>query len=397
MPNYRYKAINDFGKKKVGFLYVDDPYELANILKRDGFELISYSQKKEASFGFLSGITQKDLITIFVHLHQLEKSGVSIIDSIVDLKDTADSAKIKHLMHEIHESIKNGSLFSESLAKHPNVFNPIYVGLLQSGEKTGTLVNSFESIIDDLKWSMDMKRKVRKATIGPSFGIVVMCGVTGAMTTVVVPKVTGFLIGQGIDLPLATLSLIAFSDFVQNNWPYMLSFPPIVWAAAKILGRSPRISIIIDDFVLKIPMIGPIMTKIDAAKFCQFFSMTFKSGLGVLECLDASAGVIKNRAIKNSIIGAKQQVSDGQKLARSIAATGYFPSLVSRMFKVGEDSGNMESALQNIKFFYDREINDSIDKLVGMIQPSITLVMGGMIGWIVVAVFGPVYGMFSKM
>jgi len=125
--------------------------------------------------------------------------------------------------------------------------------------------------------------------------------------------------------------------------------------------------------------------------------MTFKSGLGVLECLDASSGVIKNKAIKRSIIVVKQQVSDGQSLAKSISMTGYFPNLVVRMFKVGEESGNMESALQNIKFFYDREINDSIDKLVSMIQPTITLVMGGMIAWITIAVFGPIYGTFSKL
>jgi type IV pilus assembly protein PilC len=125
--------------------------------------------------------------------------------------------------------------------------------------------------------------------------------------------------------------------------------------------------------------------------------MTFKSGLGVLECLEASSGVIKNMAIKKSIATVKQQVSDGQPLSKSIAATGYFPNLVVRMFKVGEESGNMESALQNIKFFYDREINDSIDRLVAMIQPTITLVMGGMIAWITIAVFGPIYSTFSNL
>jgi type IV pilus assembly protein PilC len=125
--------------------------------------------------------------------------------------------------------------------------------------------------------------------------------------------------------------------------------------------------------------------------------MTFKSGLGVIECLDAASGVIKNKAIKKSIIVVKQQVSDGQSLAKSLALTGYFPNLVIRMFKIGEESGNMESALQNIKFFYDREINDSIDRLVGMIQPTLTIVMGGMIAWITIAVFGPIYGSFSKI
>jgi type IV pilus assembly protein PilC len=125
--------------------------------------------------------------------------------------------------------------------------------------------------------------------------------------------------------------------------------------------------------------------------------MTFKSGLGVLECLEYASGALKNKAIKNSILNARQQISDGQSLTKSVNMTGFFPSLVVRMFKVGEESGNMEDALKNISFFYDREINDSIDRLVGLIQPTITIVMGGMIGWITIAVFGPIYGTFSNI
>jgi type IV pilus assembly protein PilC len=189
-----------------------------------------------------------------------------------------------------------------------------------------------------------------------------------------------------------------FSDFINNNWYFIILTPPVIWITVKILRRSSEdMAVIIDNLKLKLPIFGQIINKIDAAKFCQFFSMTFKSGLGVLECLESSSGVIKNSAIKKSIATVRQQVSDGQALSKAIAATGYFPNLVVRMFKIGEESGNMESALNNIKFFYDREINDSIDRLVSMIQPTITIVMGSMIAWITIAVFGPIYSTFSKV
>jgi type IV pilus assembly protein PilC len=312
-------------------------------------------------------------------------------------KETADSERIKNLMAEIYEAIKNGSLFSESLSKHPDIFNPIHVGLISMGEKTGNLATSFGSIIDDLKWNMDIKRKTKKATTGPLFGIFMMCIVLGIMTTVVVPKVTGFIVAQGLTLPVMTVALIGFSDFVKNNWYFIIFSVPLIMILMKLLAKNPEMEVKIDDLKLKLPIIGPIISKIDAAKFCQFFAMTFKSGLGVIECLEASSSVIKNKAMKKSIIVVKQQVTDGQSLAKAIALTGYFPNLVVRMFKIGEESGNMETALQNIKFFYDREINDSIDKLVGMIQPTLTIVMGGMIAWITIAVFGPIYGSFSKL
>jgi type IV pilus assembly protein PilC len=300
-------------------------------------------------------------------------------------------------MHEIHEAIKNGSLFSESLGKHPEIFNKIYLGLIAMGEKTGNLANAFSSIIEDIKWNNDINRKTAKAIRGPMFGILVMFVVLGVMTSVVVPKVTAFLTAQDIKLPIITVALISFSNFMKNYWYLMVVIPISIYIFVKILQASESIAIKIDNIKLFIPVFGPIIRKIDSAKFCQFFALTFRSGLGVLECLDSACGVIKNKAIKRAIMLVKEQVSDGQSMTKSIGATGYFPSLVVRMFKVGEESGNMESALQNIKFFYDREINDSIDKIVGMIQPTITLVMGMMIGWITIAVFGPIYGTFSNI
>lgn len=397
MHHYRYKAFNEDGKYVSGKFAGEDPSELASFLRLSKLELVSFKEEKQSSISFLGKIKQKDLISIFVHLEQLEKAGVPIIESISDLRETADSTKIRNLMHEIYEAIKNGSLFSESLAKRPDVFNKIYISLIAMGEKTGNLSSAMGSIIEDIKWNMDIQRKTRKATLGPLFGIFMMFIVVGVMTTIVVPRVTSFLKAQDISLPLATIALMAFSDFVAHKWYLIIFSIPAVWIAIKILYRFEEVAIQIDDIKLKIPVIGTISSKIDSAKFCQFFAMTFRSGLGVLECLEAASTVVKNRAIKRGIIVIRQQVSDGHSLAKSIAASGYFPNLVVRMFKVGEESGNMDSALSNIKFFYDREINDSIDRLVGMIQPTITLVMGGMIAWIAIAVFGPIYGSFSNL
>ena len=398
MNRYSYKAINDTGHYVNGKMMADNPAELMSMLRSTHLELISYKvEKPSLSFSFAGRVKTKDLISLFIHLEQLDKAGVPIVDSISDLKETADSTKVRNLMHEIHESIKKGSLFSESLARHPEIFSSVYVGLIAAGEKTGKLSQAFASIVDDLKWSSDLHRKTMKATVGPLFGLLVMAIVMAVMVGVVVPKVTGFLLMQNIPMPATTTSLIAFSNFVQDYWIALLLAVPTMIVTLKILRKAPEVEVKIDAAKLKIPVFGPIMVKIDSAKFCQFFAMTFKSGLGVIECLDAAGMVVSNAAMRRSILGVKQQVSDGQSLAKAIASSGLFPSLVVRMFKVGEESGNMSDALQNIQFFYDREINDSIDRLVGMIQPTLTFVMGGMIAWVTIAVFGPIYGSFSNI
>ncbi|MFM6972967.1 MAG: type II secretion system F family protein [Alphaproteobacteria bacterium] len=397
MANFKYRAINQEGKYISGKISAENPSELMSLLKSSSLELVSFREEKNSLANFLGGLKSNELITIFIHLEQLDRAGVSIIDSIQDLKETSDSTKVKNLMQEIYESIKNGNLFSESLAKRPDIFKSTYVGLIAMGEKTGNLSNSFTNIIEDIKWNIEIRRKTRKAIMGPLFGLTLMFLVLGVMTAVVVPKVTGFLSAQSINLPFITVALVSFSNFVQGNWASILLFPPLIISLIKVLEKLPATQIKVDYFKLKIPIFGGIITKIESAKFCQFFAMTFKSGLGVLECLDSSSVALKNKAIKNAISFVRQQVSDGQSLSGSISATKFFPNLVVRMFKVGEESGNMESSLKNIKYFYDKEINDSIERIVGLIQPTITVVMGGMIAWIAVAVFGPIYSTFSNL
>jgi len=398
MANYSYKAIDPDGKYIKGKISAENPSDLMSLLKNSSLELITYKEERaKSAFTLRKNITTQELISIFIHLEQLDRAGVSIIDAIQDLRDTTDSNGIKSVMQEIYESIKNGNMFSESIAKRSDIFKSTYVGLIAMGEKTGTLSNAFISIVEDIKWNIEIKRKTKKALVGPLFGLLLMFAVMGIMTSVVVPKVTGFLSAQNIELPLMTVSLIAFSHFAQKYWLIIIMIPIIFILTIKILARNKNLAVRIDFLKLRVPIFGGIITKIESAKFCQFFAITFKSGLGVLECLESSSIALQNKAIREAILYVKQQVSEGQSLSYAISTTEFFPSLVVRMFKIGEDSGNMESALKNIKYFYDKEINDAIDRIVSMIQPTITIVMGGMIAWISIAVFGPIYSTFSSL
>jgi type IV pilus assembly protein PilC len=396
--SYRYKAFNKDGKYTKGDVAAENALELESALSSSGLTLISYRvDKTRGLFISRDSLSNKELIMIFTHLEQLDNAGISIVESIADLKDSAESSKVKHLATAIYESLKNGLMISEAFAKHPKNFNSVFIGLISTGEKTGDLNIAFHSIVDHLKWNADIKRKTVKAIRYPLFSLFVMIVVIGIMTTFVVPQTTQFLQSQNIELPLITTSLIEFSNFVQNNGILLISIVPIILIISKILKLFPKIAIKVDELALHVPFFGKIIGKIEASRFCHFFAITFKSGLGVLECLEAAKSVINNKAIKNSISIAKEQVSNGQSLSKSIAETHHFSSMVVRMFDIGEVSGNMEGALNNIRFFYDQEINDSIEKMVGMIQPTLTFIMGGMMAWITIAVFGPIYGSFGKL
>ncbi len=396
---YNYRAL-DQNKNKIvrGTIQALNEYALEQILNESNLTLISFREVKATtiSLSFLEKITSKDLITFFIHLEQLERAGVPLLDSLADLKDFSENQKIKDIAADIYESVKGGKLLSEAMEKHKKVFDPIMISLVKMGEKTGGLQVAFKNIYENIKWSSEIKRKTIKAIRYPIFSLFIMIIVAAVMLKVVVPKVTGFIMDQGIEVPSYTEALISTSNFFQKYFFKMVIFVISFYIGIKILSKNRVIKFWVDFLKLKIPILGNIIIKIEMSKFTKFFGVTFSSGIPVLECLTISGSVVKNTALKDDINRIKQEVSDGKSVSNALSSSPYFPNMVLRMFKVGEDSGNMSEAMENIQYFYSTEINDAIDQFIGMLQPMIMFVMGGLMAWVVVAVFGPIYGNFDS-
>ncbi len=294
--------------------------------------------------------------------------------------------------------MKNGSMLSAAFAAYPKVFSEVFVGLVAAGEKTGNLSESFMHLSDHLKWSAEIKRKVKKATRYPIALVVVISIVVTVLMMFVVPKLVDFIIAQGFSIPLHTRALIAVSYGFEHYWYLILGTPVLLFMGLMIAYRvSEPFAYRVDSIMLRTPVIGPVIRKLDMARFTHFFSVMFNSGIDILDSLESAKGVVGNRVLKDSIDLVKTNVTEGNSLTSSLRLSNQFPNLVIRMFKVGEDSGNMSEALENVNFFYNREVNDAVEAMVGMIQPALTVVMGIIIFWVIAAVFGPLYESFSKM
>ena len=399
MPNFKYKAVDNDGKYVKGKINADNHLNLESVLSEYGLDLISWVEEKNRLSGlFVTKIKTRDMITMLLHLEQLDRAGVSIIDSLEDVIKSATNSSIRNLSRTLHESVKNGALLSEAMAKFPKIFDDVFVGLVSSSEQTGKLHKAFEGLIDHLKWSSDIKRKTVKAIRYPLFTLAISLIVMSVMTTVVVPQITSLLNATtGGDLPVMTQALVGFSSFLTANGLFIL----IIFILTIVTYRLARLTeggeYVLDKVNLKLPFFGSLLTKLDASRFSHFFAVTFNSGMSMIDCLNAAKSTIANKAIKQSIDQAIKDVEDGNKLAEAIKRTGYFPSLVVSVITIGEESGDLGNSLLNVRFFYDREINDSIDKVIGTIQPFLTLVMGGMVAWIAIGVFGPVYNSFSQL
>lgn len=398
MPSYNYTAIDRNGRRVRGVVMADNESDLEARLKQINLDLVDAKEAKERKGSRFGTVKAKDLIIACMHLEQLDRAGVPLHDALADVRDSSESAKLRDVLTGVYESVKNGNVLSKSLEAYPKAFGNVFVGLIAAGEKTGNLAESFMHLAEHLKWSAELRRKVKKATRYPIAVLVMITIVITFMMLAVVPKLITFIKSQGFSLPLHTRALIAFSEAFQYYWYIILGVPVVLFMIGAFLYRtSYGFAYKTDELILKTPLIGPVIRKIEMARFTHFFSVIFNSGIDVLEALEAARDVVNNRVLKESIALVRTNVMEGNSLTSSLRLSNQFPTLVIRMFKVGEDSGNMADALENINFFYSREVNDAVENMVGAIQPILIAVMGSLLFWIIAAVFGPLYESFSKM
>ena len=398
MTSYRYSAMNDLGRTISGVVVAENDVDLEERLKQIGLELVTFRELKEKKNNASGKVKTQDMIVTCLHLEQLGRAGVSLLDAIADVRDTTDSNVLKNVMNGVYEYIKNGEILSKALSHYPRIFNEVFIGLIAAGEKTGNFSESFLHISEHLKWTSDLQRKVKKAVRYPIALLLVMSLVIAVLMTAVVPKLVDFMLAQGFDLPLHTRALIAFSGAFVSYWYLIFGVPifsVIGFFAAYRMSES--FAYKVDGVVLKLPVFGAVSRKLNLARFTHFFAVLFNSGIGILESLHSAKNVVGNRVLQESIDIMVKSVSDGSSLTASMRMSNQFPNLVVRMFKIGEESGNMTESLKNVNFFYDREVNDAVDSVVGMIQPALTIIMGILIFWVIAAVFGPLYQSFSKM
>ncbi|MDX1950465.1 MAG: type II secretion system F family protein [Rickettsiales bacterium] len=398
MPLYSYFAISKDGKENRGKMTANNVLDLEARIKELDCDLVDYKLVKEKKAGIGAKVKPKDMIMLCVHMEELERAGVPILDSLIDLRDSIDNPRMRDLLSDLCQYIKGGEKLSSALSKRKDVFDELFISLVSAGEETGNLADIFGQLSKHIKWTNDFRRKVKKAITYPIVLIVVMTIVISLMMLFVVPQLVDFLQKQGFDLPFHTRALIATSNFFADYWWVIIfGIPAQITILILLYKRHEPFRKGVDRVLLKVPGIGPVIQKVNIARFVKFFSITFNSGLGVLESLDISGRVVTNRVLKESIEAIKQNISEGVRITEALAENGSFPSLVVRMFKVGEDSGNMERSLANINYFYEREIDDAVEAMVAMIQPTLLVVMGSTLMWVIAAVFGPVYSSFSKM
>ncbi len=398
MATFAYRAIDEEGHIQNGNIDAVNGVDLELRLKRMGLDLIKFDSSKKSSLFGAARITRKELITFCFHLDQLMRAGVPIIDALTDLRDTVDSPAFRQIVAGLLEDIEGGLRLSDAMENHPEAFDTIFVALIRTGETAGRLPEVLTKLTENLKWQDELAAQVKKAMIYPIASGVVIFAVVLILMIFLVPQLGVTLKQLTPNPPPQTLALIAVSAWMQKYWYIVISLPIIIAGTIFVLVKTnDNVKYQIDATVLKLPVIGPLVSKLILARFSTFFALMYQSGISVLECIHISEKIVGNRVIEQGLQRVGRDINEGSGISQAFQNVRLFPPLVLRMLRVGESTGGLDTALLNVSYFYNRDVKENMGRLQELIQPTLTVVLGFVLIGILVTVFLPMYDVISKV
>ncbi|MCE9633279.1 MAG: type II secretion system F family protein [Methylophilales bacterium] len=399
MPIYTYKAVDQSGKPAQGQMDALNEVDLELRLKRMGIDLITsrLASQRQKMFGGAKAKLE-DLVMFAFQMEQLSRAGVPLLEGLAELRDSTPNPAFREVLSGLVSGVEGGQMLSQAMEEHPKVFSNVFLSLVKAGEQTGQLTEVFDNLANTLKWQGELVAKTKKLLAYPLFVLTVVLGATTFLMTFLVPQMAVFIKNLGQELPLQTRFIIAVSDALVNYWWAFILVPAVIITAIIItLKKSAAARYKFDYIKLNVPITGDILKKIIMARFARYFALMYQTGIPILDAIKTCEGIVDNEVVADSLSRAHQQISGGERMSEAFHGTGMFPPMVVRMIKMGESTGALDKSLLNIAYLYNRDVNDSIDKMLALIEPALTVVLGGILGLIMFAVLGPVYDSFSKM
>jgi len=391
-----YEGTDKKGQKIKGEMSSTSDALVKATLRRQGISSVKVKKKPKPLLGGLSGkkIEAKDIAIFSRQMATMMASGVPLVQSFEIVGRGHENPRMQELVLNIKSEVEAGNTLADSLAKHPEQFDELYIALVRAGEAAGILETLLDKIATYKEKVEAIKGKIKKALFYPTAVLVMAFVVTAVLMIFVIPQFAALFADFGADLPAMTVLVIDMSNFFVDYWFFMLAaIIGAVMGVTQLKKRSATFRRLLDRLSLKIPVIGDILVKATIARFARTLSTMFAAGVPLVEAMDSVAGAAGNIVYGDAIIRMRDEIATGQQLQVAMRDTNLFPNMVVQMVAIGEESGSIDQMLGKVADFYEREVDDAVDALSSLMEPLIMAVLGVLIGGLVIAMYLPIFKM----
>jgi type II secretion system protein F len=408
MPMYAFKGVGASGKAVSGVRDAESPKVLRQVLRKDGVHVMSFelsrggklAKERNAQKGGLSrdvdlggiigGVKKVEIAAFTRQMATLIKAGIPLADSLGALVDQIQHVRLKTPVSEVRSAVNEGSSFADALARHPKLFDELFISMVRAGEIAGNLDEVLSRLADFLEGSQKLKSKVQSAMIYPLVMVGVGAIIMAVLMVKVIPNITQMFKQQGKTLPINTRMLIASSDFFRNWWWALIIglVGALFWFVSWTRSKEGRHTW--DGFILRLPVVGELSRTINVSRFARTLGTMLHAGVPMLRALETAKQIVGNVLIQQAVEDAKRAVTEGESLAQTLKKSGQFPATMIHMVAVGEKAGQLEQMLERVAITYESEVDTKLSRLTALLEPMMLVIMGGAVAFIVFSILQPI-------
>ncbi len=399
---YSYTAITQTGQKTQGTIEAVSTDVGISVLQKRGLVILQIqAPQAEKDFSinlpFFNKISNKEVVVLSRQMATLFQAQVSALRVFRLLGEQVENKTLQKYMFDIADDLQGGSSISNALSRHPDVFSDFYVNMVKAGEESGKLDETFNYLADYLDRTYAIVSKTKNALVYPAFVVVTFVGVMILMFTVIIPKISLMLTDSGQEIPIYTKIVLAISSLLINHGILLAIAVIIIGYFLVRYGRTEEGALYYDDLKIKTPYIGNLYRKLYLSRIADNLNTMITSGIPILRALEITSAVVDNRVYKNILNDAINGVKGGDALSTVLSKYPEMPGIMVQMTKVGEETGELGSILKTLAKFYEREVIDAVDTLVGLIEPVMIVALGLGVGILLASVLMPIYNIAGGM
>jgi type IV pilus assembly protein PilC len=414
MPTFQYEAMDHTGKEVKDTIDAATQEEAQQLIRQKGFFVTKIAEravkkkggkaaakkstrgKKKRSFT-IGRVGAKQLCLFTRQLSTLQDAGLPILRSLKILENQCKPGVLKNSLNEVVEDIESGSTLSEAMVKHPKCFDRLYCNMIKAGEAGGALEAILQRLADFKEKAQTLKRRVRGAMVYPIVVIFIAIIIVGFIMYFIIPKFEAIFADFGVDLPKMTVFLIDASHFVVDYYWVCLVVPAFIWMLLKLIRRNKTGAYILDRLVLYIPVMGQIVEKSTVARTMRTLGTLVQSGVPILEALNIVRDTAGNAVFERAFNRIYESIREGETIAQPLREARIVDDIVVNMIDVGEETGDLDTMLNKIADNYEEEVEVLVESLVSLLEPIMIVVLGGIVGFIVIALFLPLIQLITKL